>query len=138
MVRALAVALLLLAAMAPAVRAAPVGAPPTAAPAAAPATYFVLVHTPGPAWKSGVGFRDQPGIADHVRYMDAFLARGVLIMAGPFLDNSGGMAIFHTASLEEAQRLANDDPTVKNGLLRVTVRPWLAVMDSRPPPPPAP
>ena len=88
-------------------------------------TYFVLLHTPGPKWRSDLPVFQQPGIADHGRYLGGLKASGALVMAGPFLDNSGGMAILEAASLEEASRIANDDPAVKAGLLRVTVRPWL-------------
>ena len=94
--------------------------------AAAPPTYYVLFHSPGPAWKPGVGFRDQPGIGDHVAYLGGLQAKGLVVMGGPFLDNSGGMQILSTTSEEEAQVLGEADPAVKAGLLRVTVRPWLA------------
>jgi len=98
-------------------------APARAAP---PATYTVLFHTPGPAWKPGVGFRDQPGIGDHVAYLGTLQAKGLVVMGGPFLDNSGGMQILSTASEAEALTLGEADPAVKAGLLRVAVRPWLA------------
>lgn len=95
---------------------------------APPPVYFVLFHTPGPGWKAGVSFRDQPGVMDHVGYMGQFLAQGQLVMGGPFLDDSGGMMIMRAASIEEARARALADPTVKGGLLKVMVRPWLAAM----------
>jgi uncharacterized protein YciI len=102
-----------------------------AAPAVAadqPPTFFVFFHTPGPAWKSDVGFFDQAGIRDHVAYMGQFLAKGQLVMGGPFLDDSGGMMIMRAASMDEARARAEGDPTVKAGLLKVAVKPWLAAM----------
>jgi hypothetical protein len=79
-----------------------------AAPAGPP-TYFVLFHTPGPGWKAGVGFREQPGVIDHVHYMAGFAASGWLVMGGPFLDDSGGMMVSRAKSMDEAVRIANDD-----------------------------
>jgi uncharacterized protein YciI len=92
-----------------------------------PKRYFVLVHTPGPAWDPTKSFRDQAGIERHAAYMQDFFDHGALILGGPFFDNSGGMMIFDIASAEEAQRIADGDPTVKSGLLKVTVKAWLAV-----------
>jgi uncharacterized protein YciI len=100
-----------------------------AAPAdAAPPIYYVLFHTPGPGWKPGVSFRDQPGIGDHVRYMSVIEAKGMLLIGGPFIDDSGGMMVLQVDSMGEAVRIAEADPTVRAGLLRVKVRPWLAAL----------
>jgi len=91
-----------------------------------PPTYFVLFHKPGPHWEEGKSFSDQPGIMEHVHYMAGFFARGELLMGGPFLDNSGGMMVFRTSTIEQAKTIAHEDPTVKAGLLSVNVKPWLA------------
>ncbi|HVJ52377.1 MAG TPA: YciI family protein [Aliidongia sp.] len=90
--------------------------------------HFVLIHAPGPAWKPGVPFREQHEVMEHVRYMRQFLDSGALVMGGPFLDDSGGMMIMRGPSLDAATALAEADPTVGSGLLTVTVRPWLPVM----------
>jgi uncharacterized protein len=92
----------------------------------APKRYFVLTHAPGPAWDHAKGFRDQPGLEHHLGYMQGFFDQGKIVLGGPFLDNSGGMMIFDLATLDEAQAIASADPTVKSGLLTVTVKPWLA------------
>lgn len=100
------------------------GASPT------PANYCVLLHSPGPAWKEGIPFREQPGVADHVRYMRRQLENGLIVMGGPFLDDSGGMMICREPDLERARSLAEADPAVRSGLLTVIVRPWMAAMSS--------
>jgi len=105
-----------------------------AAPAAAkaagagPPTYFVLTHAPGPLWDHAKAFRDQAGIDRHAGYMSAYADKGQIVMGGPFLDNSGGMMIFDLPSIEDARAIAAADPTVKAGLLTVSVKPWLAAM----------
>jgi uncharacterized protein YciI len=90
-----------------------------------PPTYFVLFHAPGPEWQEGVPAKDQAGIADHVEYFSGFFAPGTLFMGGPFLDNSGGMAIFKSASIEEVRAIALADPAVQTGLLKADVKSWL-------------
>ena len=108
-----------------------VGAPTRAAAAPAPPTYFVLTHSPGPLWDHTKGFREQPGVAAHIGYMSGYADKGRIVMGGPFLDNSGGMMIFDGPSLDDARAIAEADPTVKSGLLTVTVKPWLAVLARR-------
>lgn len=65
---------------------------------------------------------------DHVNYMAAFMADKTLVIGGPFLDNSGGMMVCKTADLEEAKRIATEDPAVKAGLLNVEVKAWMVPM----------
>ena len=93
-----------------------------------PKTYFVLMHMPGPKWDKTKSFRDQPGIGAHVAYMSGFADKKQLVMGGPFLDDSGGMMLFELASLAEARAIANADPTVRSGLLKVRVKPWLVAI----------
>ena len=109
--------------------AAAAAAAPSLAPAqAAPPTYFVLIHSPGPLWDHAKGFRDQPGLEQHLGYMGGFADKGRIVLGGPFLDNSGGMMIFDVPTIEDARTIAQGDPTVKSGLLTVTVKPWLAAL----------
>jgi len=89
--------------------------------------YSVLFHSPGERWVDSLSFRDQPGIEEHVNYMGLLLKNKKLVLGGPFLDNSGGMVIFD-GTIEEAEKAANDDPAVKNCLLKVKVKPWMVVM----------
>jgi uncharacterized protein YciI len=98
----------------------------SAAADAPPKRYFVLTHAPGPAWDHAKGFRDQPGLAQHLGYMQRYFDAGKIVLGGPFLDDSGGMMIFDLGAIDEAREIAAADPTVKAGLLTVTVKPWLA------------
>lgn len=97
-----------------------------------PPVYHVFFHSPGPQWKSGVSFREQPGIEEHVAYMRDLLEQGLMVMGGPFLDDSGGMMVSRIPTLDEARRVASQDPGVESGLLRVEVRAWLVPMASIP------
>jgi uncharacterized protein YciI len=103
-----------------------------AAPATSSKPRFVVFYAPGPAWDHSKSFQDQPGIKAHPRYLQSLLTEGRLVMGGAFQDDSNsGMSILDAASLEEARTIAESDPTVKAGLLKVEVKPWLAAF-SRP------
>ena len=91
---------------------------------------FVLFHEPGPDWKHGVPYPEQPGIEAHVAYARRLVAEGHLLMGGPFADEeSGGMLVIRAESLAHDEALANEDASI-GGLLSVTVRPWRIAMST--------
>lgn len=92
--------------------------------------FCVLKHSPGVNWKEGVSFQEQPGVEEHVKYMNQQLANGFLLMGGPFLDNSGGMMVCRTSDIEKAKEMAEADPCVISGLLCVEVKQWMIPMTS--------
>lgn len=63
----------------------------------------------------------------HLGHLQAMARAGKLVVAGPFDDQADprlrGMCLYRT-SLEEARRLAQDDPAVKAGRLEVEVLTW--------------
>jgi uncharacterized protein YciI len=95
-----------------------------------PPILFVIFHSPGPKWDFLKSFREQTNIMEHVMYFSKFDEEKKLVLGGPFLDNSGGMAVLKVSSQEEAQKIAQEDPTVVSGLLIATVKPWMAAMGS--------
>lgn len=91
-----------------------------------PAPRFAIIHTPGPAWQTGVDFREQPGIQEHVLHYRRLFEQGALAMGGPFLmaDVGGMMVTRRGLSREEIEAFAASDPAVRSGLLRYEIRPW--------------
>jgi uncharacterized protein YciI len=93
--------------------------------------YFVAFQSPGPKWVHGVRYNEQPDFPKHVVYMTELADKGATILSGPFMEKAGGlngiladggMTIFKAADLEKATKIATDDPTVKSGMLDVTVK----------------
>ena len=78
--------------------------------------------------------RDQDSVTaaqiqkDHLAHLTQMANEGKMVIAGPFLDdgNTRGICIYNVATLEEAKKLAEEDPAVKAGRLMVEVRPWMA------------
>ena len=66
--------------------------------------------------------------AAHLAHLDAMRERGALLSAGPFRDQEDetfrGICIYRTG-LEETRELANSDPSVQAGRMRVEVVTWL-------------
>ena len=117
--------------------------PPPAAQPAAPAAN--AAQTPAPAlppnmkqyWfvllKKGLK-RDQSAEvakqlqAGHMANMQAYADKGVLQIAGPFMDDGDwrGIFILDVPDRAAAEAMCNDDPAVKAGRLACEIRPWMS------------
>lgn len=89
---------------------------------------YVVLYTPGPNWLPGQGVYNQP-LEEHGHYMQRLYDQGKLLLGGPFIDDSGGMAVIEVAGEAEAQRAVADDPAVRDGIFSATIHPWHRVFD---------
>jgi uncharacterized protein YciI len=65
--------------------------------------------------------------ARHLAHMNKSAESGKLVIAGP-ADGSQtirGILVYKTATIAEAQAIANADPAVKAGRLKLEIYPWL-------------
>ena len=92
---------------------------------------YVVFHHPGPRWKSGIDFREQEGVVEHVQHYRKLHEQGKLELGGPFLiqDAGGMMVATKDVTEKELQEFAEADPAVKSGLLIFEIRPWLTAME---------
>lgn len=90
---------------------------------------YVVTHKPGQLWRTGVDFREQPGIMEHVLHFKKLNDAGRLELGGPFLESDGGMMITAAGeTLESIRAYAAEDPSVVSGLLTYDVKPWFVAM----------
>lgn len=61
---------------------------------------------------------------DHLSYLEGLEAEGKVFARGPMNDGSGGLVIYIANSLEEAEKLVNDDPYVKMGAREYELKEW--------------
>jgi uncharacterized protein YciI len=65
---------------------------------------------------------------EHLAYHESLRAAGHIVTNGPVLDQPDqslrGLTFYRTGSLEEARRLAEQDPAVRAGRLVVEVMTW--------------
>ena len=99
-------------------------------PASRPIRYVVF-HRPGSKWKTGIDFREQEGVGEHVRHYQKLHQQGKLELGGPFLlqDAGGMMVATKGVAQEELDSFAAADPAVQSGLLVYEIRPWLTAME---------
>ena len=83
----------------------------------------------GPTWTSG-GVREQQDWDAHADYVDALIEQGTFVMGGPFADSSGSMSLWEGVDIEEARRIIDEDPFMKNGVFELEeVREWDVFVD---------
>jgi uncharacterized protein len=88
----------------------------------------------GPSWTVG-GVREQQDWDAHAEFVDALIERGTFVMGGPFSDNSGSMSLLEGVDAEEARRLVEEDPFMKNGVFVLEeIREWNVFVDELSPP----
>ena len=86
--------------------------------------YFVFLYTPGASWLAGKSILEQP-LEEHFAYMAELEAANILQLGGGFTDDAGAMGILEVETLEIAEDIAFNDPAVKNGIMNVSVHPWI-------------
>jgi uncharacterized protein YciI len=87
--------------------------------------FVYLVHPPRPTFINDASPEEDALMGAHFQYLEALLASGRLIMAGPMLVEGGfGITIFEAESEEEARRIADNDPAALAGLIRAELHPY--------------
>jgi uncharacterized protein len=90
---------------------------------------FELVYRPGSAWIPGRPMREQ-ALAPHFAYMQGLFGAGILVFAGPFLDDSGAAAFVRAFDGAAAAAIRDGDPAVQSGVFTAEVKPWMIMFDA--------
>ncbi len=89
-----------------------------------------IVYSRGPTWTDGKSQQDQL-LEDHARYLMRHYRRRIVLMGGPFRDDTGGLAIIEAGAAEDAERFLRADPAIARGTLRATWHAWNVVFKKR-------
>ena len=95
--------------------------------------YFLLKYLPGASWNQAISYEEQPGLKKHHDYLKGLHINDILVMGGTVDDIDSGelsVMLLRTSSLEEAEKIASQDPGVQMRLVRAEVRAWNLNMSS--------
>ncbi|HEX8037163.1 MAG TPA: YciI family protein [Ktedonobacterales bacterium] len=100
-------------------------------------TYYICLLRKGPKWTSEETPELEELQARHMEHIGSLVASGAKVAAGPVDDVSDirGFSIFRTATLAEAQALAEADPAVQAGRFIVELHAWRTPAGGVLPPP---
>ncbi|NBD18314.1 MAG: hypothetical protein GVY04_19920 [Cyanobacteria bacterium] len=65
----------------------------------------------------------------HIDYVKKLVAEGHKARSGYWGDFGGGMLLFEADSLEEAQRIVENDPLIKNDCVTYELHQWCIVVE---------
>jgi len=95
-----------------------------------PAKQYMVLLKRGPKWVEGKP-SGQQALANHGRYLHELMTKGVLQLAGPFLDDSGGLIVYNAKDEAEARAIEELDPGVMAGILAIdSIRPFYVAFDA--------
>jgi uncharacterized protein YciI len=100
-----------------------------------PSPYVVGVRRKGPTWKADLNTPEgRRMIQAHGEVIRKMVATGKLIAAGPFGDPADlrGLLLFRDCTIEEARRMASEDPVVKSGQITIEYHTWMAKQKLKP------
>jgi hypothetical protein len=91
-------------------------------------SYQLVLLMRAPTWKKLPPEEAEALQRQHIAHLEAMGAAGKAVLAGPFGDQADpayrGGCIYRVGSAAEARSLAEQDPAVKAGQLRVEVMTW--------------
>lgn len=85
---------------------------------------FLILLASGPNWKKNLAFHNQPFMPEHAVYVQQAFDKGDVVMAGPFMDFSGGAVVFDAETEEDVIAFAENDPAIKNGIFSFSIKEW--------------
>jgi uncharacterized protein YciI len=95
-----------------------------------PTKQYVVLLKRGPQWAAGKPAAEQ-ALGNHGRYLQEQMTKGALQLAGPFLDDSGGLVLYNAKDEPEARAIAEHDPGVVAGILAIdSIRPFYLAFDA--------
>lgn len=97
------------------------------------ASYYLLTYYPGPSWNEALSYEQQPALKEHHEYVRKMHIDDLVVMGGEVVEAGRrqlSVMLIRTGSLEEAERLAGQDPGVQQRLVRAEVLPWDVTMSS--------
>lgn len=65
----------------------------------------------------------------HKAYLQKYIEEGKIFAKGPFTDHSGGLIIYKTESVEEARKIAENDPVILHNSRKLTLKEWKSNLD---------
>jgi uncharacterized protein YciI len=67
----------------------------------------------------------------HREYLQELVDAGKIWLSGPWVDDTGAMLVFETETMEDAQRLIDDDPYQTEGVLsNARIKEWRLVFQA--------
>jgi len=95
------------------------------------ATFLVMVHRSGPAFRPGTALEEQTGWDEHAAFMDGLVEDGFILLGGPLDDPVRVAHVVEAPSVEAGAHRLAEDPWSGSHLLVDSVERWTLRLDGR-------
>src|SRR5689334_18604150 len=95
-----------------------------------PTHYLYLIVNPRKDFAATMSVAERELFGRHAAYYREHAKTGLVLMAGPALDDSYGICVLATTDFAVADAFRAGDPVVKEGLMRGVLHPWRASIGS--------
>lgn len=84
---------------------------------------YAVVYEIGRGWHLGKPIEEQ-ALNEHYNFLQYLYQQGILIEGGPYLDDSGGLALIRAEDIDAAWEIVEQDPAVINEVFVPEIHPW--------------
>ena len=84
---------------------------------------YAVIYDVGRGWQMGKPIEEQ-ALGQHYDFLQYLFQQGILIEGGPFLDDSGGLALIRAEDIDAAWEIVEQDPAVINDVFVPEIHPW--------------
>jgi uncharacterized protein YciI len=95
-----------------------------------PTHFLYLIVNPRKNFAATMTEAEMAIMSRHAAYYREHAAKGLVLMAGPALDDTYGMSVLATSDFAVADAFRAGDPVVKEGLMEGRLHPWRASIGS--------
>ena len=85
---------------------------------------FAVIRSHGPAWDEAQPLEQQRGWREHVVFMNALAAEGVVVVGGPLDGTTDALLIVRAEHEDEIRRRLASDPWSRGMLALGRIAPW--------------
>jgi uncharacterized protein YciI len=92
--------------------------------------FFLVFQEHGGPWDWTKDLREQALFAEHARFVDRLVEKGVIVLGGP-LDAKNVLLVVASGSEEDVRAHFVGDPWITNGMVTITaIRRWTVLLAS--------
>jgi uncharacterized protein YciI len=95
-----------------------------------PTHFLYLIENPRKDFAATMTDAESEVFGRHASYYREHAKKGLVLMAGPALDDTYGICVLATVDFEVADAFRAGDPVVKEGLMKGVLHPWRASIGS--------
>ena len=75
--------------------------------------------------------KDDEILEEHIGFLNQKLEEGILVAKGPFTDHSGGLMIYKADSIEDARKIIETDPAVRDNTRKIALlKEWKSTLEA--------